>query len=80
MPSRESAHDKGRRLLTEGRLRVREIRDNGTIIAECKGDRGEIYAVGYSGPERRWGCTCPEMKGRCSHIVACQLVVVVEDD
>jgi uncharacterized Zn finger protein len=73
---RESAADKGRRLLVEGRLIVREIRPTGTIIAECRGDSGEVYTLGYNARKRAWGCTCQEMKGQCSHLVALQLVTV----
>lgn len=74
---RESAADKGRRLLVEGRLVVREVRPTGTIVAECRGDSGEVYALGYDARRKQWRCTCAEMKGRCSHLVALQLVTTV---
>jgi uncharacterized Zn finger protein len=78
MTSRESAHDKGRRLLTEGRLRIVFVsRTTGTIIAECRGDSGEIYSLGYDPRRKQWRCTCKEVKGRCSHLVALQLVTTV---
>jgi uncharacterized Zn finger protein len=73
---REGAPEKGRRLLTEGRLSVEEIRPDGTIVAHCRGDSGEVYALGYDAAKRQWRCTCAEMKGRCSHLVALQLVTV----
>jgi uncharacterized Zn finger protein len=74
--ARESAADKGRRLLTEGRLAVSEIRDDGTIVAECRGDSAEVYTLGYDAKRSQWRCTCQEMKGKCSHLVALQLVTV----
>lgn len=76
MAGRESAADKGRRLLTEGRLVVTEIRENGTIVASCRGDSGEVYGLGYDAVATKWRCTCQEMKGRCSHLVALQLVTI----
>ena len=68
---RESAHAKGRRLLTEGRLEVRRV-EGETIAARCRGDSGEIYSVGFS---RGWYCVCPAAS-RCSHLVALQLVTL----
>ena len=74
--SRESAHEKGRRLLQEGRLRVLRIEKTGLIVAECRGDSGEVYDLGFDPGPREWRCGCLEMKGRCSHLIALQLVVV----
>jgi uncharacterized Zn finger protein len=74
---RESAAVKGRRLLAEGRLTVIVAGDParpGLIVAECKGDSGTVYALGYDFRSREWRCTCPAL-GRCSHLVALQLVV-----
>jgi uncharacterized Zn finger protein len=71
---RENAAAKGRRLLTEGRLRVREVNEGaGTTSAECRGDSGLTYIVGRD-EAGRWYCAC-EAKGRCSHQIALQLVV-----
>ena len=72
--SRESAHTKGRRLLVEGRLRVLRIEKTGLIVAECRGDSGEVYDLGFDPGPREWRCTCLEMKGRCSHLIALMLV------
>jgi uncharacterized Zn finger protein len=72
--TRENAQAKGRRLLTEGRLRVLAVDESsGTTSAECRGDSGLTYGVGRD-EAGRWHCTC-EAKGRCSHQVALQLVV-----
>ena len=68
---RESAHDKGRRLLTEGRLDIR-FADGRTVTARCRGDSAEIYNLGF---DRDWFCTCPAA-ARCSHLVALQLVTL----
>jgi hypothetical protein len=71
---RENAAGKGRRLLTEGRLRVRDVDEaSATVSAECRGDSGLTYMVGRD-EAGRWFCAC-EAKGRCSHQIALQLVV-----
>jgi uncharacterized Zn finger protein len=76
--SRESANLKARRYLAEGRLRVREADEEGGIVhAECRGDSGAIYVVGYDS-DRRWSCTCPTFGPRCSHVRALQLITVME--
>jgi uncharacterized Zn finger protein len=71
---REHAQAKGRRLLTEGRLRVQAVDESaGTAAAECRGDSGMTYIVGRD--ERgRWFCSC-EARSRCSHQIALMLVV-----
>jgi uncharacterized Zn finger protein len=68
---RESAEAKGRRYVTEGRLVVRLV-DGHQIEAECRGS-GEVYRLGYR--PGSWWCECPAV-GRCSHLVALQLVCV----
>jgi uncharacterized Zn finger protein len=74
--ARESAADKGRRLLTEGRLTVLKIHPSGLIHAQCRGDSAEVYDLGYDPERGQWRCTCQEMKGKCSHLVALQLVTL----
>jgi uncharacterized Zn finger protein len=75
---RESADMKARRLLMEARLRIREAHeDEGIVMAECRGDSGATYQLGFDG-ERRWWCDCPTFGPRCSHVRALQLVVVME--
>lgn len=71
MPT-ESARTKGQRLLTEGRLTVTQV--GAVIAAECKGDSGEVYTLGYH-PRTGWLCRCPA-RGTCSHLRALQLVTV----
>jgi uncharacterized Zn finger protein len=73
---RENVETKGRRLLTEGRLTVTKTLGR-TIIATCKGDSGEVYMLGYDATKSEWRCTC-EARGRCSHLVALQLVTAIE--
>jgi uncharacterized Zn finger protein len=68
---RENAEGKGRRYLCEGRLLVRSVGPQG-IRAIARGN-GDIYRVGYQ--RGGWDCTCPAV-GRCSHLVALQLVTV----
>lgn len=75
----ESAAEKGRRLLVEGRLVVREVGNPGKpgrIVAECRGDSGDIYSLGYDPAKEEWRCGCPNVTGNCSHLAALKLVVV----
>lgn len=68
---RENAETKGRRYLIEGRVLLHEVRA-GTVKAKVRGS-DQFYEVtlrnGY------WNCNC-YAKGRCSHLVAVQLVTV----
>jgi len=74
---RESFAEKARRLLTEGRVRVLAASEReGYISAEVRGDSAAIYAAGYE-PDGGWWCSCLA-RGRCSHIAALQLIVVLE--
>jgi hypothetical protein len=69
---REDAATKARRLLTEARLTMLEITPT-EVFAHVRGDSGIIYSCGYD--HGRWYCDC-EAKGKCSHIMALQLVVL----
>jgi uncharacterized Zn finger protein len=69
--TRENAEAKGRRYLTEGRLLMLSAGER--IEARCRGN-GEFYRLGYE--RGAWYCTCPAV-GKCSHLVALQLVVMV---
>ena len=69
--TRESAEEKGRRYLVEGRLVVEAV-DEHRIVASCRG-AGEIWQLGYE--PGGWYCSCP-MVGRCSHLHALMSVVV----
>jgi len=70
--ARESAFVKGRRLLVEGRVVVR-LADSQTIRAMVRGDSGEWYRTSYE--RGGWACSCPCI-GRCSHLIALQLVTI----
>ncbi len=75
--SSESAEEKGRRLLIEGRLEVKSAHGpglRGYIVAECRGDSGETYHLGYDPRRAEWRCTCEARGDRCSHLVALRLV------
>jgi uncharacterized Zn finger protein len=77
--SRETVDEKARRLLVEGRLIVREVgrpSRQQRIVAECRGDSGDMYRLGYDPEKKEWRCTCPEQRGGCSHLKALQLVCV----
>lgn len=74
---RGNVEDKGRTLLTEGRLTVTRVDD--WIMAKCRGDSGEVYDLGYDPRGAgQWRCTC-EARGKCSHLVALQLVTVAPE-
>lgn len=78
--AREDATAKAHRLLTEGRLIVRQVGNSGKpgfIVAECRGDSGDVYNLGYDPRgEGEWRCGCPNVTGGCSHLIALKLVVV----
>lgn len=71
MSPRESAEVKGRRYLIEGRLVIKHVSED-AIRARCRGG-GAVYELGLDRGE--WFCSCPAL-GRCSHLVALQLVTV----
>jgi len=71
----ENAQDKGRRLLTEGRLIIERVDSTGYVQATCRGDSGEVYHLGFDPGRAQWRCTCPA-RSRCAHLVALQLVTV----
>jgi uncharacterized Zn finger protein len=75
LPSRESAPSKGRRYLLEGRLTVSHV-SRDLVRATCRGD-GHVWRLGWSRGEG-WWCSCPA-RGRCAHLLALALVVVVEE-
>lgn len=69
----ENKDQKARRYLTEGRITVIKMRDDGLIVAEARGS-GETYHLGYDPRRKQWRCTCIA-RGKCSHVTALQLVV-----
>lgn len=85
IPSRaNTAERKAMRLLIEGRLDVTRHDTTGEhaglIVATCRGDSGTVYTLGYDPrpatlDSRRWRCTCPELRGACSHLQALKLIV-----
>jgi hypothetical protein len=73
--TRESADQKARRYLVEGRLQVLEVGPS-IVRATCRGD-GQVYRLGWW--RGRWGCTCPAactFRASCAHLLALRLVVV----
>ncbi len=50
---------------------------SGLVVAECRGDSGEVYSLGHDPTNGEWRCTCAELKGECSHLKALKLVVVL---
>jgi hypothetical protein len=73
--NRESAIEKGRRYVAEGRLVVRELHErDGVTLADCRGD-GAVWSLGHD--QRGWWCSCPA-RGRCAHLYALGLVCALE--
>lgn len=70
---RENKRSKAARLLVTGRLRVLRV-ERHYIAAECRGDSGEIYNLGWH--HERWTCSC-KAKTDCSHLNALWAVVAV---
>jgi uncharacterized Zn finger protein len=48
----------------------------GRIVAECRGDSGAVYMLGYDPGKKEWRCTCPAKTRACSHILALMSVTV----
>jgi hypothetical protein len=71
---RDNKRLKAMRLLVTGRLRVLRV-DAEFIAAECRGDSGEVYNLGWR--DQRWTCSCPA-RVDCSHINALWAVVAVQ--
>ena len=69
--TRENVQTKGRRYVTEGRLKVVSIGKD-RIDAVCRGN-GHEYRVGWQ--DGWWLCSC-EARSTCCHLIALQLVVV----
>jgi uncharacterized Zn finger protein len=60
-----TAIEKARTLLAEGRCQVMFATDQ-IVLARVEGDH-DRYEVRWSSL-RGWSCSCPEQRGRCSHI------------
>jgi len=78
----ETISKKAERILLERRLLVKRV-DPGTglVIAECRGDTGAVYQLGYDPRNDQWRCTCEASSKffrRCSHIRALQRVTAIE--
>jgi hypothetical protein len=72
--TRESADQKARRYLAEGRLTVLEV-GPAIVRATCRGN-GQVYRLGWW--RGSWGCGCTAWRTfhrSCCHLVALRLVV-----
>ncbi|GAB3349959.1 hypothetical protein [Modestobacter lapidis] len=77
--TRESAHNKGRRYLAEGRLTIRTATRELGVIAIVRGDSGELYRAAWSSAFG-WTCNCPARTDQCAHLVALRLVTVANPE
>lgn len=79
VPSRaNTAERKAMRLLIERRVVVLKIAPEGLVHARVRGDSGELYDCGYDPARRQYRCTCPEMRGQCSHLLALKMVTATK--
>jgi uncharacterized Zn finger protein len=69
---RVTKFDKAMRLLTTRQLLVTRVSGD-FIEAECRGDSGSLYNLGFDG--ERWWCSCPA-RVDCKHLIALQTVTV----
>lgn len=69
---RESAFNKAKRYLVEGRLLVVTVDEN-RIAALCRGD-GRLYSLGLD--PRGWHCDCLAQTDQCAHLRALRLVTI----
>jgi hypothetical protein len=47
------------------------------IVAECRGDSGVVYFLGYDPDKKEWRCGCEARGDSCSHLLALKLVTVI---
>ena len=71
--TRETATNKARRYLGEGRLLVYAVSGD-FVSATCRGD-GEIHRLGHD-PGRGWFCSYAARTDQCAHLTALRLVAV----
>lgn len=73
---RETAHVKAGRLLATGAVVLLEVSPR-RIVADVRGDH-DRYRTSWT-PIVGWQCTCPEMRGACSHLTAVRRVTVTQE-
>ena len=69
---RQDAFTKARRIVAEGRLTLHLV-DQDVVEASCRGDAA-VHNLGFD--EVGFYCSC-RARGRCSHLIALGLVVVI---
>lgn len=72
----ETVRDKACRYLTEGRVTVntRVLFNGDALVATVDGDTGRHKI--YLNDDGRFRCTCPELRGQCSHLLALALITL----
>lgn len=74
----KTAAEKALDLLIEARVMVKRVDpDSGLVIAQVRGDSGAVYDCGRDPKNGQWRCTCPELRGKCSHLIAVKRVVAI---
>lgn len=74
--SRENVHQKAVRYLAEGRVRVRECReDDAHIEADVRG-LGAVYSTGRD--SGGWFCNCDAKTIDCAHVIALKIITAFE--
>lgn len=72
----ELVEHKARALLVSGHVRVRHV-DELEGVVEVDGHTGQ-YRVTW-GHRTGWRCSCPERRGRCSHLRAARRITCATD-
>jgi hypothetical protein len=75
----ESAQDKAKRYLGEGRLTIRQFSRSSGVVAFVLGDSGLTYRTEWS-PDLDWLCNCPDHKQLCAHLIALRLITVANQE
>jgi hypothetical protein len=72
MSPRETIPEKAVRYIADGRLEI-ELVSQGRVVASCRGDGGDVYALDFDPRRQRWTCSYPSRR-RCCHVTAAELV------
>jgi hypothetical protein len=71
----ETAHDKARRYLADGRLTIRQFSRAGVVAFVRGEDSGLVHRAEWS-PDTGWNCDCVSREVFCAHVIALRLITV----
>jgi hypothetical protein len=75
----ETAHDKARRYLGDGRLTIRAFSRAGVVAFVVGEDSGLTYRAEWS-PDLGWRCNCVSREQLCAHVIALRLITVAHQE